>query len=40
MLASFEQTAKYRDLPRDMVALVVDELRLEDALSAMNLKAA
>lgn len=40
MLASFEQTAKYCDLPRDLVALVVDELRLEDALSAMNVKAA
>lgn len=40
LLGTFEDSVTYRDLPQDLVALVVDELRLEDALSSMQLAAA
>lgn len=40
LLQSFDHTATYQALPADLVALVVDELRLEDALSTMALAAA
>lgn len=40
LLGTFEGTATYLDLPHDLVALVIDELRLEDMLASRGLAAA
>jgi hypothetical protein len=40
LLGTFEDTATYEPLPQDLVALVLDEIRLEDALTERGLAAA